>query len=317
MTDELLIKYLLQESSSEENLQIEGWLKDPGNQNRFQEFVLIWEESKKLQATHTVDEQDAWERFKLRRENLESTGKTTVAKTLFFSTWIKVAAVFVLVAGLWYTYTLNSSGYKQVITSGQVLSEILPDGSEITLNKNSDLSYYSSFKRNRSIRLNSGEVFFRVKPDKTHPFIIDADQVSIRVVGTAFNVRHQPDGTEVIVESGIVRVSYGGGFTELHKGEKVTIRPNVAVMQKQTVTDQLYNYYRTKSFIANNTPLKELVTVLNSAYQSDIKINDPVIQELTITTTFKEQKLEDILQIIADTHDLKVIHQGKEILLTK
>lgn len=312
MEDELLIKYLLQETSIQENLEVEQWLKDSANQLHFQQFEKIWKESKVLSVQREINEDDAWERFKLKRE-----GSARRTKKLFLPAWLKIAAVLIAVVGLWYAYTNSQSGYKQIIAGQQVMIKTLPDGSELTLNKNSEISYEGNFKNNRNIRLSNGEVFFKVTPDTVHPFIIDADNVRIQVVGTAFNVKHEAGGTEVIVESGVVRVSYGGGFIELHKGEKVNIQADHSVLKKEAVSDQLYNYYRTNTFVANKTTLKQLIAVLNSAYQADIKINDPEIQALTITTTFKAQELENILQIIAEIHHLKITHKGTETLLTK
>lgn len=320
MTDDLLIKYLLQETDQQENQLIEKWLLEPENKKHFNHFEQIWEKSKLAGLESSTDENRAWERFKVLRANSEKAALKTsasVTQKLFSSVWFKVAAVFLLVGGFWYTYSLNNTAYQQLSAGAQVVSKVLPDGSEITLNKNSDLSYSGNFKNNRNVRLNEGEVFFKVTHDKSHPFIIDADDVRIRVVGTAFNVKHRSNGTEVIVESGIVRVSHGGGFITLHQGEKVIISPNQEGMQKAAVNNQLYDYYRTKVFSANNTSLKDLIAVLNDAYQADIVIPDPQVQALTITTTFKAKQLDDILQIIAATHRLQISRKGKQVLLTR
>ena len=67
-------------------------------------------------------------------------------------------------------------------------------------------------------------------------------------------------------------------------------------MKKEQVTDKLYNYYRTKQFVCDDTPLWKLVEVVNEAYNSNILIGDPAIRNLTITTTFDNESLDQVLQ---------------------
>lgn len=167
----------------------------------------------------------------------------------------------------------------------------------------------------RSVKLEKGEVFFDVSPDKLKPFIIDADQVNIRVVGTSFNVKKNKDLTEVIVESGLVRVSLKDQQLELKKGEKVLIKDTDATLQKELNRDNLHNYYRTNIFVADNTPLWRMVEILNEAYDAKIEIADPKFRDLTLNTTFKEESLDTILHIISETLRIKVQKEGEKIIL--
>ncbi|MNR18056.1 fec operon regulator FecR [compost metagenome] len=103
--------------------------------------------------------------------------------------------------GAWTIYQfVTPVAYTAVMAGNKVMTRTLPDGSELTLNKKTQLSYASNFKNNRSIRLDSGDVFFNVAHDKSHPFVIEIDEVSVEVVGTSFNVKHVNSQTEVIVE---------------------------------------------------------------------------------------------------------------------
>ena len=125
-------------------------------------------------------------------------------------------------------------------------------------------------------------------------------------MGTSFNVRHLSEKTEVIVETGVVKVSKGKETVELRKGEKVKIIGPQAKLTKELNKDQLYNYYRTKEFVANSTPLWRVVEVLNDAYGVNIVIDNPELRNLSLTTTFKEQSLDNILDIISKTFNIKV-----------
>jgi transmembrane sensor len=316
MTDELLIKFLLNETDEEEGLTVQAWLEaDPSNQAYFAQFEKIWKAGKKLAVSSTVDEQQAWLKFKEKAANHEAIVRPLKPN---FS-WLKIAAILVMIGGIWMTYTLfGPERYKDLVAENQVRIEQLPDGSELTLNKNSEISYVRNFKRNRHVKLSKGDVFFNVAHDKTHPFVIDINKVSVTVVGTSFNIKRLNEETEIIVETGIVRVELNGEKIELRKGEKIRIGRDDSGLVKEKNSDQLYNYYRSNLFIASNTPLQKLADVVNEAYGSEISISDPSLGAETITTTFKvEDGLEGSLKVISETMDLKITRNENKILLSR
>ena len=84
-----------------------------------------------------------------------------------------------------------------------------PDGSIVTLNRNSKLIFPKHFTKNvREVTI-TGEAFFDVKPNTSKPFIINAGNVQVKVLGTSFNVCAYPgtETVEVVVESGKVQVT--------------------------------------------------------------------------------------------------------------
>ena len=89
----------------------------------------------------------------------------------------------------------------------------MPDGSRIFLNRNSEFSYRSNFgDRNRNVTL-TGEAFFEIAPDAAKPFIIDAGNARVKVVGTSFNVitNNSRSAVEVFVKTGKVMLSNNSG----------------------------------------------------------------------------------------------------------
>ncbi|TCD01644.1 FecR family protein [Pedobacter psychroterrae] len=317
MKDELLIKYLLKESTEEENAAVKNWLaEDAANEVYYLQFEKIWDAGKSLAVKSKVDEEQAWQKFK---ERTAAVKKEAIVRPLKKYTWMKVAAMITLVAGIWLGYNLlNPVTYTDLTAKNQIIKEKLPDGSEITLNKNSAISYASNFTRNRSLRLKKGDVFFNVAHDESKPFVIDVDQVSVTVVGTSFNVKHQAGETEVNVESGIVRVSVGREEVELRRGEKVVIRDKNPELLKEKNTDQVYNYYHSGVIIANNTPILKIAEILEDVYGVDIKTDDPSIDAMTVKSTFLiKYSLNQNLKILQQTMDLKVTRNGNQILLSK
>jgi transmembrane sensor len=312
------MKYLLGEANGEERATVEEWLAtDEANKVHFQQMQFIWEQSKSLAGSKTVDENLAWQRFRSRIH--QEAPHTAVEKRNNFA-WLRIAALFIVIIGITlFTYRwLNREAPVQqlaVHTQATTLIDTLPDGSVITLNKNSVLSYPSKFNREtRSIAL-KGEAFFEVVPDKKKPFMVQVNDVTIRVVGTSFNVRSEKGITEVIVETGVVQVTRAGKTVELRPKEKVIVKSQDSVFVKEAEKEQLHNYYRTKEFVCDNTPLWKLVEVLNEAYDTTIIIDRPALRNLQISTTFTNESLDQILNVISLTFNINVTRTEDTIRL--
>ncbi|WP_316804430.1 FecR family protein [Pedobacter nototheniae] len=316
MMDDLLMKFLLKESTEEENMDVRAWLNaSDENRKYFTQLETIWQLSKTLHNESKVDEELAWTKFKAKTETL-NTEQAIVKPLKAKFGWLKIAAVLVIAIGAWTIYNLFGPGYYTMLsTTNKIATEKLPDGSTLTLNKHSKISYAGNFKNNRDLMMDSGDVFFDVAKDKSHPFTITIKEVSVMVVGTSFNIKHLKDETEIIVESGIVKVGFGQAEIKLYKGERILINGKTSKLIKEQSSDELYKYYRTNLFVANNMPLYKLVNTLNEAYGVHIILDDKA-KDLSITTVFKMESLDHILNVICQTLNLKKSHQGNDILLS-
>lgn len=317
MNDDLLIIYLLGEASAQQAAQVDKWRAvDPANEHHFEQFRIIWETSKELKFDGENDAYASLQRLK--QKALQQKPKQVKIFNFYRShTWLKVAAAIILIAaGVW-TYTYKFS-VKQVQFATQeiVKTDILSDGSVITLNKHSIIQYPERFTgKQRNVILTKGEAFFNVSHNKAMPFLISTGGTTIKVVGTSFNVKNKYGDVEVIVESGIVQVSKKGIMVSLKPGEKVLIGRNTSEAIKEKNPDQLYNYYRSKEFIANDTPLWRIVQVLNEAYDSHIVIGNKNLNDLPLNTTFKDESLDDVLQVISRTFKITVERKDNQIIL--
>ncbi|RKR04970.1 FecR family protein [Flavobacterium sp. 90] len=318
MNDDLLVKYLVGETDPDENATVEIWLKaDEKNQNYYNDFKKIWDDSLVLAQNTTVDENAAWKRLQNRIQE-KDVPVNSLKKSSF--NWLQIAASVLLIStlgGLGYSYFENKSANTLITihATSTTLNDTLPDGTTITLNKNSSLTYTQKFKGNTRPVTLKGEAFFNVSPDKSKPFIITINDVTVQVVGTSFNVKHKNGKTTVDVETGIVKVSKNKDQVELKHGEKVIISdPNLKLL-KSISKGRLYNYYRNKELVCDQTPLQELVEALNEIYNVNISIKNPELQEKPITTIFKDQSLDQILEVIQETFVIEIERKNNQILL--
>lgn len=301
-----------------EQHSVEAWMAaDSANAKYYEHFRLIWDESKKLAAVSTVNEDDAWKRFQQRVSTNENSGGARIIKT-DFSTWrrnLAIAATLLVLlgaAGFWFMKA--SRPQHTVYASNAVRLDTLPDGSFVTLNKQSSISYANSFSKERHVKL-EGEAFFNVAQDPGRPFVIKVNDVTVKVLGTSFNIKSVNGKTEVIVETGAVEVTKQHHSVQLQRNEKAIVTDKDDAPVKQSNTDELYNYYRTQTFVCNNTPLWKLVDILNEAYGVNIVIANAAKRDLPISVTFSNSSLDSTLKIIGLTYGITVDQHENNITL--
>jgi transmembrane sensor len=317
VNDELLISYLLDEVTGEQARQITEWrTAHAANERRFEQFRLIWDSSKNFKADAGIDAHASLQKVKQRAAKQKKTQK--VLNMWANYGWLKMAAAILFFAGCaWLYFNRFANPQVQFETQTIVKTNTLPDGSIITLNKYSLLSHPKKFSsKQRDVELIKGEAFFKVAPDKAKPFIITAGKATIRVVGTSFNVNFKNGNIEVIVETGIVQVSLNGKMISLKPGEMVSVQKGTAILLKQANHDNLYNYYYSKEFVANNVSLSKLVKVLNEAYDSHIVIGRKDLNDKRIVVILKTNlSLNEILNLLSLTFNLEVEKKQNQIVL--
>lgn len=319
ITDDLLISYLIGETSVEETKNIDEWLQlNLANKRYLEQLQLIWEISNKIKFNPSIDASASLIRLKqkiAKKNNAELT--TQIKRHSKKPILYKIAAAILLtVIGTWLYSNFFNPNQIRFTTADFVKIDTLFDGSIVTANRYTSLKYPKNFKENeRYIILTEGEAFFDIKPNNAQPLIIRAGSATIKVLGTSFNVKNKNKHVEVIVETGAVLISKYGRSLKLTKGERIQLAQEDQPLIKDHNPDLLYTYYRNKKFIAENTPLRRIVEVLNEAYDSHIIIQNKRLENLPLNTTFKNESLDEILEIISRTFNIIVEKKENKIIL--
>ncbi|MCF2488714.1 FecR family protein [Dyadobacter sp. CY347] len=320
--DDLLVKALLDEASVAEQIEINQWLSDSDdNQRYFEQFEMIWNQSKNLAAKSTIDENAAWERFRKRtqkeRQEMPVIPLNEPKKSFAFRRVAALIASTLCTGWLAYLF-LGQNAESQMLTvrsGAQTVTDTLPDGSIVTLNKQSSISYPAEFTgRKREVAL-TGEAFFEVTKDRAKPFIISVNDMTVKVLGTSFNVKDNAKKTEVIVETGLVEVTKNNEFVRISPKQKATVIKASPALVKDETEDDFYQYYRTNKLVCNDTPLWRLVEILNETYAANIMIGNERLNNMPINTTFDKKSLDSTLSLIGETLTIKVEHRGEQIIL--
>jgi ferric-dicitrate binding protein FerR (iron transport regulator) len=322
MNKELLEKYIVGETNEVENTRIKNWLEeDANNKEEYIKMKKMWDSLPKPLDVPDVNVDKAWADFKVVRDKRASEAAVLPKKMTPVKQWSWWLAASILILCAVGFYVFDQSHREEMFLSSrdQVRQDSLPDGSVVTLNRNTTLAYSSRWtNKNRNVTLERGEVFFQVHKDKKHPFVIETGKTKITVLGTSFNVRRIPNATEVIVATGLVKVGYANKEVFLRPQQMITIRDSDTIrVGKEPVKDQFYKYYVDRVFDFENTPLKRVVELLNQAYDYKIIIDRSSDQKLLLTAKFEQNSLTEILKVISSTFELKVNVKDREIHLTR
>jgi ferric-dicitrate binding protein FerR (iron transport regulator) len=209
-------------------------------------------------------------------------------------------------------YTAET-GVKDVITL------TLADGTIVTLNGNSRFSYPAKFKDNGRRVVLEGEAFFEVAPDATKPFIVKAGRVTVKVVGTEFNVRaYEESGESVVsVRSGIVNVAAENKTLTLTKGESAYFNKQNRALVKSFTKDVNTIAWKTKQIIFENTPLDEAFNTIAGVYKVDVEVEDSsLLKNKIINANFDKQSAGFILKTICETYHFSLEQNNDKYIIS-
>jgi len=196
----------------------------------------------------------------------------------------------------------------------------LADSSLVTLHPGAALAVPSNFGSDkRNVKLSSGEAYFKIKRDPSHPFIVESGKLAVRVLGTAFNVRNNLEArqTEVSVSEGKVQASDRKRLLGvLTKGKRITYD----IVLGSYISDQVHlssvAAWRRKSIDLDNVSFSELSEVFSSFYGAKLEAGNPKIQRFRYTLTIdKEKDALGTSKIIAKIHGLKLKESNGKITL--
>jgi len=273
------------------------------------ELQAIYNATADTQPRPVVDVDAAWESF---RTNAAVDTRPT-------RYWLKIAAslLILLTVGLASTTWVTRDGYK-IVEAKQTQSYTLPDNSEVSLKKNSTLSYPKRFGNERLVAL-EGEAFFDIEKG-AEPFIVSASDVKVTVLGTEFLVRESDTGdVDVSVREGKVRVeSPDGSVVILTAGDKVHYDKRDAKLGDKMSAAQEWSW-ASGQLVFMDEPLRKVIEAISEHYEVEISLEKHRMLDCPYTSSLpiKDAKIEDLLQSIALIMDMKVVGQsGSAFYLT-
>lgn len=267
-------------------------------------FEKIWKTvSEEKQEIDSATDSRIWRR-------IEGRIKQTDRQKFY---WI-AAAVLVPLFGIMFFYkdfALNET--KKVVPEIAIQTNEfsktfrLPDNSMITLEPHSRLSLDKDFgKKYRNVTL-EGKGFFSVEKDRSKPFIVNAGDFNVEVLGTKFSVDQTSEEKKVQLIEGKVKINHNGKFTYLLPHENWSTSP----------TNSDLHYYATsvaRPFTFENATFEDAINIIENTYGVEIKYPNTIAKN-QVSGSFSGN-LNEILSIINYPFNLKTTFKNEtEIIL--
>lgn len=231
---------------------------------------------------------------------------------------VAVAALFCVSS--WWLYQYKAGNVMQKISAQAEVKIIrLPDGTSVTLNHYSSLSYAKNFTcDHREVQLD-GEAYFEVAKDKRHPFVVKTASIKVEVLGTHFDVDAYQRNLEVrtILYEGSVAITCNEQFTRLTPGEMAVYNKRNKQLCRMPADNAVEDIaWRKGQFIFDDTPIGDVAIELSNYFGTNIMVQNDSLKQYKITARFTHG--EDLNMILSVLHDAGYINYSsgdKGILL--
>lgn len=236
-----------------------------------------------------------------------------------------ILALLLLAGGGWWIFSkLSHAGQVVLKTSyGQKRTLFLPDGTEVILNANSTLHYQPDWRDGepREVTL-EGEAFFHVSKresgGKPIKFTVRAGGLAVEVLGTQFNVLHRPEKTQVVLETGKVRlrsVATSRPLLDMTPGETAVYSQSDQLISRQQVDPQLYDAWRNNRLVFDNTPLSEVAEIIQQTYGKSVAFADSDLISRRLSGTIPSDDLGRLTQALSRAFNLRITELDNAILI--
>lgn len=219
---------------------------------------------------------------------------------------------------IYYELTNKSGIAKQnilTVPKGASFTVVLPDGSKVWLNADSELSYPSTFSDNqRDVQL-KGEAFFDISHDKRRPFTVNTLRAMIQVLGTKFNVQAYPNELfwNATVEDGRVNVFNDTKSVILNKGDQATI--NLKGLIERTPSSTANSSWRDGNFHFSGTDINTIARQVERWYNIPVEV-DPRLKKLEFYGIIpRQESANQLFEILQETHTIKTTITKDKIVI--
>lgn len=304
---ELLAKYISQEASESERVEVEKWAgRAEANSVLLERLSLLFQNN---DQSHKIDfsqfKGEDWER--LHQKTILGASK----ENEWAHMWKMAASISLIIAALAsILYFIKQAPLLEITTTDQTQEVWLPDSSHVLLNKHSNLVVEAGYLgENRKVSL-KGEAFFKVRSNPQSPFSVRSYGVSTTVLGTEFNIKARTDSAiTVSVVEGKVNVAA--------KDQQQLLTTNMSAIYNgqalQLAESPNPNYLAWKTGVIHfeSETLLEALTFLSDHYGNAITLDSDVDPKTLITVELNNLSLSQSIEIITFTLDLQFVKGSK------
>ena len=304
-SEELIIRYLENNFSTEEEQLLLEWLKaSEENSIVFLTFKKIYMLRKIKHYSDPIFQENALLKFNQRTQLIQKK-----QRRVFILKYTKYAAIFLVLISLPFIFWLLNKEVPIELTtikvglSDSVRTVVLPDGTKVWLNNGSTFSYPVAFAKDERKVIIEGEAYFDVKTDSLHPFYVQAGGIRVRVYGTSFNVN--TNSANSTIETTLVRgkvslqTKQGRELVRLLPGQKAQYKEITKELNVNPVNTDLYTSWHNGLVKFDKATLTEIAKKIEELYNVRIIINSKSPIKNKINFVFRRtESLEMVLEML-------------------
>lgn len=311
MPEEILIKNLQGTANEEEKKILNNWLgKDKKNVEYYFQLEEIWAARIKI-SDEVISE--SWKRLSEEITKLPQnypsvtfSGKNKIPAWLCYS-----AAIFlgILIAStIWLSFPLKEKlqdtetlVQRVVYNRSGVYPVVLPDGSEVWINENSQLTYPEKFDSQKRTVTLEGKAYFDIQKDLEKPFIVHAGGIDVEVTGTEFFIESVVEKESVVtLISGGVKIQYDSDEGEerisipLKPGQQAVVNQQYGLMLTD-IDPSYYIVWKDGVYRFNDEPLERVAEFLAKRFELDIQIASSLRKKRFTGKISSEESIQEVL----------------------
>jgi ferric-dicitrate binding protein FerR (iron transport regulator) len=343
----LIHKYLEGSASEDELRNLLNWLKsETQNVNHFNQVCSIWESIpnsrySETQTQYALEKLSSkirdYENLKINKPRISHPSKYTV------QLWKYAATILFIISLSTFVYIISNKQpqnkkvdyYTVIAPKNQKSRVILPDGTKVWLNCGSSLKFKTIYgNKIRDVYLN-GEAYFEVAKNPDKPFLVYASSVTVKALGTSFNVKCYADDRtiETTLVEGKVEVrgktsstsNYNSVFlipnekavfnrsdsklsvSKMYVPSKENVKPSLQEQKNKPKTIASVIGWKDQQLVFEEEPFDELIKRLERWYNVTIEVKDSVaLAKNSYTGKFvNNESIEQVLKILSRTTAIK------------
>jgi ferric-dicitrate binding protein FerR (iron transport regulator) len=291
------------------------------------EAVDRWIDNIRLHSPQPSEEHSAEKAYKRLTKRVDTYHDTHTHKHKSlrdYRPWLvaATAAILLTVGGLRLLSLSQSEAPTLLVAnnnSEQVREVTLPDGSMVKLNAHSKMIYPERFDSKRREVFLDGEGFFEVTHDKKHPFVVRAGELSIRVLGTKFNVKANSLDTLITTTllEGSVRVEHQADQLLMKPGQRMEYDVNTKQMRLLNVKDAERSIRWTHNiWMLTDMPLTAVCNRIERLYGVKFIITNERLLKKSFTGEFHlNESLDSLLRTMRACESFEYERKGDNIIL--
>lgn len=228
-----------------------------------------------------------------------------------------------------YEQNKNTTASKELVYNeltvplGKKFDLVLSDGTQVKLNAGSSIKYPIQFIQGISREVEIwGEAYFDVTKDENHPFLVNANNVQVKVLGTKFNVSSYPEDdtiNTVLVEGSVQLFDSENKNQEdsfiIEPNQKASWNKEMGKMTVEEVDASIYTSWINGRIVFKKTPFKNIRKKLERHYNVTIINHNASLDEKLYNASFDIETIHQVMEAFRENYDIDYTITNNQIII--